>query len=104
MPHPRNRLLDESVYATAGRPTFFTLRCSDGCTPFSDPVYADIAVRCLLEQQTKSCCQLSVFCVMPDHIHLIVTPLTNGASSLRYIERFKGRCGDLLRRNGWNGP
>ncbi|HCG01667.1 MAG TPA: hypothetical protein DEV93_14105 [Chloroflexi bacterium] len=101
---PRNQRLDDGVYCTAGRSTFFTLRSSHARTPFTDPAYADIALRCLIEQRAKSCCQVDVYCVMPDHIHLIVTPIKNGVSSLRYVERFKGRCTYLMRLRGWMGP
>ena len=30
--------------------------------------------------------------------------MVNGASSLLYVDRFKGWCGRLLRQSGWQGP
>lgn len=40
---------------------------------------------------------------MPDHIHLIVTPEVEDASSLTYLHRFKGWSGRELRLTGWQG-
>jgi putative transposase len=100
---PRNQRLDASVYATAGRSTFFTLRASRALAPFAHDHYAQTALQCLMHQRAKSCCQVDVYCIMPDHIHLIITPIKDGASSLRYVERFKGRCGYVLRKEGWKG-
>ena len=40
---------------------------------------------------------------MPDHVHLVVTPIHDGASSLTYVDRFKGWCSFVMRRAGWTG-
>lgn len=40
---------------------------------------------------------------MPDHVHVIVTLLEDGASSLLYVDRFKGWCGRVMRLSGWEG-
>jgi REP element-mobilizing transposase RayT len=40
---------------------------------------------------------------MPDHIHVILTPGTEGASSLEYLRRFKGWCSREMRLAGWTG-
>lgn len=103
MPHPRNRRLDADQYAHPGRSCFHTIRCAPGSRPFTDSRYARIAVDCLLAQQSKSACRLDVYCVMPDHVHLIVTPEGNRASSLAYLQYFKGWCSRELRLAGWAG-
>jgi putative transposase len=101
---PLNRRLDPIVYTTVGQPVFFTVRTAVGTEPFAQSRYAHIVVECLLEQRRKSSCELDVFCVMPDHLHLVVTPARDGASSLLYVDRFKGWCGRCLRLAGWSGP
>jgi len=100
---PNNRRLSPEVYATAGQSCFFTIRASPGRTPFIDPDLAYIVVDCLLAQRHKSLCQLDVYCVMPDHVHLVVTPLGVGASSLSYVDRVKGWSSRRLRLAGWRG-
>ncbi|HLJ67246.1 MAG TPA: transposase [Chloroflexota bacterium] len=100
---PRNRRLAPELYAMAGQACFFTVRCWPDSAPFADDTLAAVAVECLLGQQTKSSCQVDVYCVMPDHVHLVVTPLCDGASSLTYVDRFKGWCGRMLRLAGWRG-
>jgi putative transposase len=71
--------------------------------PFADERQAQIAVECLLGQRTRSRCQLEVYCVMPDHVHLIVTPMVDGASSLSYVDRFKGWSSYMMRSAGYRG-
>jgi REP element-mobilizing transposase RayT len=89
------------LYEVAGRPCFFTIRVAPGRSPFAEPRFAQIAVDCLLEQRNKSRCQVDVFCVMPDHVHLVVTPIIDGASSLKFVERYKGWCSRELGLAGW---
>jgi REP element-mobilizing transposase RayT len=103
MPHARNRRLDAQQYAHPGLPCFHTIRCAPGCHLFIDARWARIAVDCLLAQQVKSSCRLDVYCVMPDHVHLMVTPERDNASSLLYLQRFKGWCARELHRGGWTG-
>jgi putative transposase len=103
-PLPRNQRLDPHLYQVAGQPCHYTIRTTYGSEPFSNPRFAAIAVECLLEQRKKSTCQVEIYCVMPDHIHAIVTPAVDGASSLTFINRFKGWCGRRLRQEGWQGP
>lgn len=102
MPHPRNTRLEDSRYAQPGQPCFFTIRCAPG-RPFTEGRYAGIAVDCLLEQQQKSSCRVDVYCIMPDHVHLIVTPEEETASSLLFVQQFKGWCSRELRLAGWTG-
>jgi len=102
-PLPCNQRLSSELYAIAGQACFFTVRAAHSLTPFSDSARARCAVNCLLEQRRKSRCRLEVYCVMPDHIHLVVTPMHDGASSLQYVDRFKGWSSHLLRQAGWTG-
>src|SRR5947209_16639309 len=47
IPPPRNQRLARELYATAGQPCFFTVRCTLGRKPFADNRLAEIAVVCL---------------------------------------------------------
>ena len=100
---PRNRKLEPELYQRSGQTCFFTVRTVPGSSPFGRPAFAQTAVDCLLGQRTKSRCQLDVYCVLPDHLHLLVTPMEDGASSLLYVDHFKGWSGRTMRLEGWKG-
>jgi len=101
---PRNRRLPAHLYETIGQPCAFTIRTAPSTAPFAHPALARLAVECLLEQRIKSSCQLEVYCVMPDHLHLVVTPAEDGASSLRFVDRFKGWYSRVAHQAGVPGP
>jgi putative transposase len=101
---PRNQRLDPTVYTTIGQSVSFTIRAAPGVRPFVQPQFAKIAVECLLGQREANSCEVDVYVVMPDHVHAVVTPVRPGASSLTFIDRFKGSCSFEMRKAGWNGP
>jgi putative transposase len=100
---PLNQKLNRAHYAASGQTCFFTLQTVRGRSPFAHRRFALIAVDCLLGQRNKSNCQVDAYCVMPDHVHLLVTPIADGCSSLLYIDRFKGWCGRMMRLEGYEG-
>ena len=101
---PRNQRLPAYRYETIGRPCGFTVRTAPGTAPFVRPALARLAVQCLLEQRITSGCQLEVYCVMPDHLHIVVTTADDGTSSLRFVDRFKGWYSRVARQAGAQGP
>ena len=100
---PRNRKLAPGLYAQSGRSCFFTIPATPGRSPFADAKYARLAEHCLLAQRSKSRCQIEAYCFMPDHVHLVATPMIDGASTLTFVDRFKGWCGREMRLAGWQG-
>jgi REP element-mobilizing transposase RayT len=100
----RNARLDRRVYAVAGQACFITTRAHRGSAPFREPRLARIVCDCIREQQVKSTCLVHAYCLMPDHMHVLVSPRELGASSLEYIQRLKGWTSFLLHRSGWTGP
>ncbi|PZS06030.1 MAG: hypothetical protein DLM70_05610 [Chloroflexi bacterium] len=101
---PANQRLTPEIYSAPGQPCFFTVCTFQAREPFGDARYAKIAVECLLGQQEKSRCRLDVYCVMPDHVHAVVTPIVAGFSSLQYVDRFKGWCTRMMHLELWDGP
>jgi putative transposase len=100
----RNARLDRRVYAVIGQACFITTRAHRGSAPFRQSHLARIVSDCMQEQQAKSGCLVHAYCIMPDHLHVIVSPGEHGASSLEYIQRLKGWTSFLLHRAGWDGP
>jgi REP element-mobilizing transposase RayT len=64
---------------------------------------ASIAGSCLQGQQVKSGCRLEAYWVMPDHVHFLLTPTSDGHSTLTYANRWKGWTSFEMRRAGWKG-
>jgi putative transposase len=100
---PHNQKLNRELYSQSGQACFFTVRAVPGRSPFAHGRFASIAVECLLGQRSKSNCEVDAYCVMPDHVHLLVSPMGDGSSSLLYIDRFKGWCGRRMRLEGYEG-
>lgn len=48
-------------------------------------------------------CEIDVFCIMPNHVHLVARPISSGYSSLRFTDRFKGLASFHLGNAGWGG-
>jgi REP element-mobilizing transposase RayT len=98
-----NRRLDRSLYEVPDQPCFFTIRTYGTSELFARPKLATLAQQCLLESQQRYGCQVEVYCVMPDHVHVIVTPMIEGRSSLTFVDRFKGVTSFRMGRSGWFG-
>lgn len=89
-PSPRNRPLPADVYAEYGRPVFFTVRADGPVRPFLAASLNDAVIGALLRERQRSDCALYAYCLMPDHLHLLVAPRCDGASVLVMLRRFKG--------------
>jgi putative transposase len=99
----RNQRLDAQLYAEAGRVCFFTVRAYRGSRPFLDDRLAATVARCICEERTQSHCLVYAYCLMPDHLHLLVTPERDRASVLRFVDRLKGRTTREAWALGWSG-
>jgi REP element-mobilizing transposase RayT len=100
-PKRRDQRLERSLYEISGQPCFFTIRCYDRSLPFAQPSFASIAQECLLSGRERYDCEIDAYCVMPDHVHVIVTPREDGCSSLVFVDRFKGLTSYRLGKAGW---
>jgi REP element-mobilizing transposase RayT len=99
----QNQRLPAEMYATRGQACSFAVRCYRHSAPFESAKLADAAVDVLTESTSKDGCELNAYCVMPDHIHVLLTPIKDENSSLTAIDRFKGRCSHRLHQLGWQG-
>src|SRR5947209_18949530 len=86
-PKPRNQRLDLRLYETAGLPCFVTIRTYGKTRPFEDPVLADIAQALLLGSRRQAQCEIDAYCILPDHVQLVVTSSEDEASSLRFAQQ-----------------
>src|SRR5579862_10061024 len=82
MATPRHR-------TTAGSAYFVTTKCWQGKHVFQVPPIADIIVRTLLHYRHQNAYLLHEFVVMPDHLHLLLTP--SATTSLeKVVQLIKG--------------
>lgn len=100
---PRNRRLPAEAYRRLLRPCFATVRAAPGTKPFRDATLNKAVIEVLLAERLRSGCDLYVYCLMPDHLHLIAAPRADAGCTLRYMREFKSRSTRIawsLRRRG----
>lgn len=89
-PPPRNRPLDADAYLRAGQPVFLTVRAAGQTRPFVSLPLNVAMIDVLLRERLRSGCSVYAYCLMPDHLHLLVSPAIDGRSVLDMLRRFKG--------------
>jgi len=99
----RNDRLPRDAYTESGRPSFITVRAYRRQRPFTRQEINDAIVGELLAERTRSRCDLYAFCLMPDHLHVLAAPRMDGASVLRFVDRFKGLSTSISWQLGWHG-
>src|SRR5215475_4057144 len=72
---------------------FVTICCHDGKPLFSDAKLANWAIENLLATARTASFSVHAYCVMPDHVHLLVEGLVENCDLLRFISLFKQKTG-----------
>jgi REP element-mobilizing transposase RayT len=103
LPLPKNHRLNADLYARVGVYTFITLRAFEQFQPFSHAPIADLMVKTLLAEQSRLGCHVSAYCLMPNHLHYLITPEREGCSVLTFTDQFKGKSTHLSWSLGWQG-
>ena len=102
--HPsRNRRLDPALYTSSGHVCFFTLRSYQHTSPFLQSSLATLVLNTLREEQTRQMCRVFAYCLMPDHLHFLVSPEHNGLSVLSFVNQYKGKTTNASWQVGWRG-
>jgi putative transposase len=99
----RNQRLSAEQYAVVGNVGFFTIRAYKQCTPFVVAELNEAVVATLLAERLRLGMELYVYCLMPDHLHVLIGPKEPGHSMLTFIDRFKGKSTRLSWTHGWQG-
>ena len=100
---PRNQRLDLELYALAGQVGFFTMRSYGTSTPFTAPALNKAVVDVLLAERLRLAIALYVYCLMPDHLHLLIGPQEDGHSMLTFVDQFKGKSTRVAWGHGCRG-
>ena len=100
---PRNVRLDPELYAQPHRVCFITIRAYQGCSPFTGPGLNARMLDVLRNEQARVHCRVFTYCLMPDHLHYLVSPCAEGVSVLAFTHRYKGKATNESWKVGWRG-
>jgi putative transposase len=82
---------------------FVTVRCFEGKDFFKNRKLAGEIINCLLELKLKLKVKLFVYCLMPDHLHLLLSPDQGQISIPKFMQIFKGKTTHILWKSGLKG-
>jgi len=99
----RNQRLPGRAYEEAGTFCFFTIRAYGREKPFTDAVRNATVMKTLIEDRLRRGVLVLAYCLMPDHLHLLLTPHVHGRSMLSFVDQFKGKSTNRTWQTGWSG-
>jgi len=101
----RKRLrLKNADYADPARVYFITACAVQNTAPFFAPTIADQVVSSLMFLREKDCFRLYVYCVMPDHLHLALSPSLQSGPVSEIVRRLKSFTTQHAHAHGIEGP
>ena len=100
---PKNRRLNPELYMDASRVTFITIRAYRNQSPFVRDNLNQLVLDILRAEQERQNCAVFTYCLMPDHLHFLVSPLQSGISVLTFTDQFKGKATNQSWTLGWRG-
>jgi putative transposase len=100
---PRNQRLDPALYTCADRVYFITIRAYMNQPPFVRDDLNRLVLDTLREEQERQNCIVYVHCLMPDHLHFLISPCEGGASVLAFTDQYKGKTANRSWTVGWRG-
>jgi REP element-mobilizing transposase RayT len=100
---PRNRPLPPEVYSTVGSAVLLTVRAYRGQPFKGNDLLCQVVVDYLSAMRGEYGCWVGAYCLMPDHLHLVSGPISEGCSVLQFLHRFKGKTTNASWTCGWTG-
>ncbi|GMU34524.1 MAG: transposase [Planctomycetia bacterium] len=85
-------------------PYHITICAIPGSRPFDDEHRAEMVCRTLREYSESLRFYLAAYCLMPDHMHVLLSPAGSGLSVGQFIGRFKGKTTNESWKLDWRGP
>ena len=99
----QNQRLDSELYTCANRVYFMTVRTYETHSPFVREDLSRLVLDILRQEQERQSCSVFTYCLMPNHLHFLVSPDEDGISVLTFTERFKGKSTNFSWKLGWQG-
>ena len=100
---PTNQRLDPELYHKAGYITFITIRAYLNQTPFVTETLNRMIIDTLHKEQERMNCIIYTYCLMPNHLHYLISPKQDGYSILTFTDQFKGKTTNHSWKHGWQG-
>lgn len=101
---PANNLhLEPEFYERPDLVTFITIRAYEYQAPFSHPELNRMILATLQQEQERLNCMIFTYCLMPDHLHYLISPTKKGVSVLRFTDQLKGKTTNSSWTLGWHG-
>jgi putative transposase len=94
---PEKIRLDPSLYQVPGSVYFFTIISNFKKPYFVDENLNNEIIYCFKTERERMKCKIYVYCLMPDHLHLLCGSNNFGVSVLDLVNQFKGKS----TRIGW---
>ncbi len=98
-----NQKLDSQLYTCANRVYFITVRSYRNQAPFVLDGLNQLILDVLREEQKRQKCTVFIYCLMPDHLHYLVSPKIDGISVLKFTDQYKGKATNRSWTAGWSG-
>ena len=76
---------------SALRAYFITICSFNKQQYFTNDAFNQAIVNCLKEEKKRTDCLVYVYCLMPDHLHLLLSPPGEGLSVSQFIGGFKSK-------------
>ncbi|MFA6548821.1 MAG: transposase [Candidatus Margulisiibacteriota bacterium] len=86
----KNPRLKEHNY-TELQACFITICAFNKKPYFANDAFKQAVINCLSEEKEKASFLVYVYCLMPDHLHLLLSPPGDGLSVSEFIGRFKSK-------------
>jgi len=86
-----NQRLDTALYSCADRVYFMTIRAYRNQSPFVCDDLNQLILNILREEEQRQNCIVFTYCLMPDHLHFLVSPGQDGISVLTFTDQYKGK-------------
>ena len=82
---------------------FVTIRCVGGKDFFKNKRLAQQVIECLMELKSRFKIKIFAYCLMPDHLHLLVGPNENQIGIPKIMQMFKGKTTHIFWKYGSKG-
>ena len=99
----RNKRLDPELYCRAGKVCFITIRAYRRQAPFIRDEFNRMILDLLRQEADKRDYALFTYCLMPDHLHYLISPKRDGISVLSFTDQYKGKSTNSSWKIGWRG-
>ncbi|MBI4670259.1 MAG: transposase [Chloroflexi bacterium] len=80
-----------------------TIRAYINHVPFCRDDLNDALIDLLREEQERQRCNVYTYCLMPDHLHFLVSPRVDGISALTFTDQYKGKATNTSWKFGCQG-